>query len=550
MTQETAIALNAAELAELAACETVIDHGLKIFHAVGMALITIREKRLYRGEFKTFEAYCEARWSFSDNYALRLMRGAEVVNNLTESLPMGRELTAESLPIGNVLPTSERQVRPLIALAPEQQRAAWQQAVETAPSGKVTGAHVEQVAQQYRPVHRPAGVRPATEGVEPDLDENGEPLVDRINQHINDRLAEQVDRDDEDEDEGFRLGDIVDFRGQRCTIIAVGSSGRISVKTPFNQPLHAIDPEREVVTLIERAPERPAAPRLALVPKAEAVTPPTKPAERPIPVVDELPISESHPVGYAGLYATDEAIGYGKATCASCHETHNAWTAIRAGRWKCGRCGDTTNDDLMEIVGKDEYELDQRRKNQRPANGKPSAPLAQHLSKSTEWYTPQEYIEAAREMMGAIDLDPASCELANRTVQARCYYTKEEDGLKQEWFGRVFSNPPYGWTEDSESSQAVWSARMIEAWEAGDILEGILLVNAATAQRWFAPLWKYPICFTDHRIRFVAPDGDKDQPPHGSVFVYFGHEAEKFAQVFSRFGVVVTQVWQAAEEKV
>ena len=60
-----------------------------------------------------------------------------------------------------------------------------------------------------------------------------------------------------------------------------------------------------------------------------------------------------------------------------------------------------------------------------------------------EWGTPEKYIALAREVMGEIDLDPASNEHAQRTVQARQYFTREDSGLVHPWVGRVWLNPPY-----------------------------------------------------------------------------------------------------------
>jgi len=61
-----------------------------------------------------------------------------------------------------------------------------------------------------------------------------------------------------------------------------------------------------------------------------------------------------------------------------------------------------------------------------------------------EYYTPTEIIEAARVVMGNIDLDPASCDFANETVLAKKYYSKLDNGLSKEWHGNIWMNHPFG----------------------------------------------------------------------------------------------------------
>jgi ParB family chromosome partitioning protein len=165
----------------------------------------------------------------------------------------------------------------------------------------------------------------------------------------------------------------------------------------------------------------------------------------------------------------------------------------------------------------------------------------QHSSKSNEWYTPSRYVEAARSVLGCIDLDPASCDIANRTVQAMRYFTADEDGLSQKWCGKVWLNPPYG-KIGGRSAAGVWASKLVSEYDAGRVSEAVLLVNSATSEKWFSDLWRFPICFTDHRIRFNTENGPGPSPTHGSAFVYVGPDYDKFREIFSQFGTIVRAI--------
>lgn len=171
-------------------------------------------------------------------------------------------------------------------------------------------------------------------------------------------------------------------------------------------------------------------------------------------------------------------------------------------------------------------------------------------SESKEWYTPGRYIEAARRVMGGIDLDPASCELAQRTVQATHYFTEETNGLAHDWQGRVWLNPPYGRIPGIGSSAAHWTNYLIGQWRFGNVTQAILLVNANIGDKWFMRLFEWPICFVNRRISFIEPPERqakrekkgraKESPTKGNAFVYFGNNIKEFVKEFSQFGVVVS----------
>jgi phage N-6-adenine-methyltransferase len=281
--------------------ESVIEHGLNTFVDVGEALLTIRDERLYRHEYPTFEEYCNKRWNISRRRANQLISATEVINNLGTVVPK--------------LPLTERQARPLTSLDTEIQIKVWQEAVASAPDGNITARHVQQV-------------------------------VDEI----------------------------------------------------------------------------------------------TKP-----------------------------------------HVANN--------------------------------------------------------SGNNEWYTPKEYIEAARLTMGGIDLDPASSEIANENVRAGCYYNAEQNGLNYFWRGKVWMNPPY-----SGDLVGKFTEKLCLHFSDGDIEQACVLVNNATETGWFQYMLEYcsDVCFLRGRVKYLNSFGEPTNTPlQGQAILYFGNRRFEFSSEFSKIGKIL-----------
>jgi len=153
-----------------------------------------------------------------------------------------------------------------------------------------------------------------------------------------------------------------------------------------------------------------------------------------------------------------------------------------------------------------------------------------------EWYTPAEYISLVRDVMGAIDLDPASCAEANKTIGAVKFFTQREDGLRHDWIGRVWLNPPY-----SRTLVPQFAEKLKNEVVSGNTTEAIGVFHNTTDTRWFHSLAEVcaAICFPNRRIKFYRGE-DVAAPVNGQMFMYFGKHPSVFAKCF----VAIGNIWR------
>ena len=157
-------------------------------------------------------------------------------------------------------------------------------------------------------------------------------------------------------------------------------------------------------------------------------------------------------------------------------------------------------------------------------------------SGNNEWYTPAYIIEAAREVLGQIELDPATSDIANITVRASEFYTEADDALSLDWPpSKIWMNPPY-----ARGMVEAFAAKLVDAVNGG--AEAIALVNNASETGWFQSLAERcsSVCFHRGRVRYSTPDGDSSGTPlQGQAIFYFGPETRKFVEQFKQYGVVL-----------
>lgn len=125
--------LSIKEALDLTGLEQMIERDKDAFIRVGKALAEIRDRKLYRKDYKDFNLYCERRWGFSGSHAYRTIDAAVAVEELRkDSSPMGGKITTERA--ARELVKVPRADRPKVV-------------AHAASNGAVTGASIARAAK-------------------------------------------------------------------------------------------------------------------------------------------------------------------------------------------------------------------------------------------------------------------------------------------------------------------------------------------------------------------------------------------------------------------
>ena len=133
------------------------------------------------------------------------------------------------------------------------------------------------------------------------------------------------------------------------------------------------------------------------------------------------------------------------------------------------------------------------------------------LSDSSEWRTPAGLYHRLDEMFH-FDLDPCA---THENHLCDWYFTKDDDGLKQEWAGNVFVNPPYG------RELPKWVKKAYEESLEGRCRTIVMLIPARPDTRYWQDIifpYAAAICYIKGRLKFN--DGNQGAPFPSAIVVF------------------------------
>ena len=174
--------------------------------------------------------------------------------------------------------------------------------------------------------------------------------------------------------------------------------------------------------------------------------------------------------------------------------------------------------------------------------------------------TPEPILIAAHSVLGHIELDPASDAIANQTIQAKRYYTKEQDGFTQEWRANTawLNAPGRSQSKGKLITASAWYRKLFHCWQRGEVKHAIALVYrcGSVGSLGIELLSQATVCLTcsgvessaingSGRLSFETVEGDRripqSQNTQSSLIFLLSHDLEmqaKFRDEFSVFGVV------------
>jgi len=148
-----------------------------------------------------------------------------------------------------------------------------------------------------------------------------------------------------------------------------------------------------------------------------------------------------------------------------------------------------------------------------------------------QWLTPPAIVDATRQLLGGIELDPAA---GNNPCLASVprRIGPEEDGLTPltPWSGAVFLHPPFKRISE-------WVSRCRSEFTSGTVREAVLLVPAVTDSPWFLSLAVFAKGFLRQRPQFSLPRRSTPQVadlPY--VVVHLAHDDQRLARFAAAFG--------------